>query len=203
MVNNSLITAVSKLQLILGYWYLQANWNIKTVLRASGWGGTVEQKGKACSKRFVHGKQQVCVLANGLKITTPVAEVFINTPCLDERHAIQCMEHPVYDVIIGNVLDTRHLFTPNHTISLQLNAVETRQRKINERSTLHQLSYRKKLWMNAIYPQTVRAVQKKLIITKYDLVTSDEPNDSIDTLYNDSGNNYKWSNCINLYPSKE
>lgn len=37
--------------------------------------------------------------------------------------------------------------------------------------------------MNAIYPQTVRAVKKNLIITKYDLVTSDEPNDSIDTLF--------------------
>lgn len=71
----------------------------------------------------------MCVLADGFKITTPVAEVFINTPYLDERHALQCMEHPVYDVIIGNVLDTRHLVTPNHTISLQVNAVKTRQWK--------------------------------------------------------------------------
>lgn len=58
------------------------------------------------------------VLADGFKITTPVAEVFINTPYLDERYALQCIEHPVYDVIIGNVLGTRHLVTPNHIISL-------------------------------------------------------------------------------------
>lgn len=84
----------------------------------------------------------MCVLADGFKITTPVAEVFINTPYLDERHALQCIEHPVYDVIIGNVLGTRHLVTPNLTISLQVNAVETRQWKTNEKKyfTLFKLS---------------------------------------------------------------
>lgn len=101
-----------------------------TVLRDNGCSGIVVRKTKVSDQNFINGKQQVCVLADGSKITVPVAEVFIDTPYLSGRHEVWCIENPVYDLIIGDVSDARLPDKPDH--NWQVNAVETRDRQQNE-----------------------------------------------------------------------
>ncbi|XP_061171098.1 uncharacterized protein LOC133180643 [Saccostrea echinata] len=105
------------------------NGNPVTVLRDTGCSGIVVRKSKVSEKDLVDSKQQVCVLADGSKITVPVAEVFIDTPYLCGYHKVWCMENPVYDLIIGNVPDAR--LPDKADENWQVNAVETRQQKRN------------------------------------------------------------------------
>lgn len=92
-----------------------------------GCSGIVVRKTKVSDQNFVDGKQQMCVLADGSKITVSVAEVFIDTPYLSGRHEVWCMENSVYDLIIENVSDARLPDKPD--LNWQVNAVETRQQK--------------------------------------------------------------------------
>lgn len=97
------------------------------VLRDTGCSGIVVRKTKVSDQNFVDGKQQMCVLADGSKITVSVAEVFIDTPYLSGRHEVWCKENSVYDLIIENVSDARLPDKPY--LNWQVNAVETRKQK--------------------------------------------------------------------------
>lgn len=62
-------------------------------------------------------------MADGSKITVPMAEVFIDILYLCGRHEVWCKENPVYDLIRGNVSDARLPHKPDH--NWQVDAVET------------------------------------------------------------------------------
>lgn len=129
-----------------------------TVFRDTGCSGIVLRKTKVSDQNFIDGKQQVCVLADGSKITVPVAEVFIDTPYLSGRHEIWCMENPVYDLIIGNVSDARLLDKPDH--NWQVNAVETRQQNRNKEKPYPPLKV-PSIIIDVIDPQTIKAAQEE------------------------------------------
>ncbi|XP_062610800.1 uncharacterized protein LOC134272595, partial [Saccostrea cucullata] len=108
-----------------------------TVLRDTGCSGIVIRRSKIQDEDLVQGKKQTCVLADGSKITVPIAEVSINTPFLKEQHEVWCMENPVYDLIVGNVPDAKPATQPDP--DWQVNAVETRQQKRNKSKPYTQL----------------------------------------------------------------
>ncbi|XP_078336880.1 uncharacterized protein LOC144626502, partial [Crassostrea virginica] len=101
-----------------------------TVLRDTGCSGIVIRKCTVAKGCFIVGKEQVCVLADGSKVTVPVAEVYIDSSYLKGRYEAWCMENPVYDLIVGNVPGAK---SPDEMDQKwQANAVETRQQKINK-----------------------------------------------------------------------
>ncbi|XP_062603479.1 uncharacterized protein LOC134265246 [Saccostrea cucullata] len=108
-----------------------------TVLRDTGCSGIVIRRSKIQDEDLVQGKKQTCVLADGSKITVPIAEVSINTPFLKGQYEVWCMENPVYDLIVGNVPDAKPATQPDP--DWQVNAVETRQQKRNKSKPYAQL----------------------------------------------------------------
>ena len=100
------------------------------MLRDTGCSGIVIRNCTVADGSFIVGKEQVCVLADGSKVTVPVAEVYIDSPYLKGRYEAQCMGNPVYDLIVGNVPGAK---SPDEMDQKwQANAVETRQQKINK-----------------------------------------------------------------------
>lgn len=69
-----------------------------TVLRDTGCSGIVVKMSKIQEENLIVGKkQQTCILADGSKVSVPIAEVSIDTPFLKGQYEVWCMENPVYD----------------------------------------------------------------------------------------------------------
>lgn len=56
----------------------------------TGCSGIVIRKGTVSEKSFISGKEQICILADGSKVTIPIAKVYIDTSYLKEW----CMGKP-------------------------------------------------------------------------------------------------------------
>lgn len=96
-----------------------------TVLRDTGCSGIVVKMSKIQEEDLIVGKKQTCILADGSKVSVPIAEVSIDTPFLKGQYQVWCMENPVYNLIVGNVPDGKPTDQPDP--DWQVNAVETRQ----------------------------------------------------------------------------
>ena len=101
-----------------------------TVLRDTGCNGIVARKSKVPQGNIVTDKKQTCTLADGSKVTVPVAIVSIDTPYLQGDYEVWCMENPVYDLIVGNVSEARPADKPDP--EWQVSVVETRQQRRNK-----------------------------------------------------------------------
>ena len=58
------------------------------------------------------GKEQSCVLIDGTVRTFPLAAVYINTPYYTGNVTCICMDKPVYDIIVGNIVGARDAKDP-------------------------------------------------------------------------------------------
>ena len=74
-----------------------------TVLRDTGCSGIVIRMSTVEEESFINGKKQVCVSADGLKVSIPIAGIYIDSPYLKGRHEAWCTENQVYELIVGNV----------------------------------------------------------------------------------------------------
>ena len=90
-----------------------------SVLRDSGCSGVVIRK-ELISSDSLTGEDRVCVLIDGTIRKVPVATVVINTPFYQGSVEALCMEHPVYDVILGNIPGVRGPADPNPDWSCNL-----------------------------------------------------------------------------------
>lgn len=84
------------------------------------------------------GSKQVCVLADGTTVESPVAKISIDTPYLKGEFDALCMINPVFDLIIGNVTHAREPGNPDPTWQ-EVRAVEMRQHVIDKRKPLSKL----------------------------------------------------------------
>ena len=71
------------------------------VLRDTGCTGIVVREG-LCGPDTFTGETQTCMLMDGSLITKPVVSICIDTPYLKGKVRAIAMEHPVYDVVVGN-----------------------------------------------------------------------------------------------------
>lgn len=104
-----------------------------TVLRDTGCSGIVVKRSLVDDNSLTCSKQ-VCVLADGTTVESPVAKISIDTPYLKGEFDAWCMISPVYDLIIGNVTHARDPGNPDPTWQ-EVRAVETRQQVIDKRKS--------------------------------------------------------------------
>ena len=76
----------------------------------------------------LNGKNQMCVLIDGAKISSPVATIEIDTPYLKGEVEAWCIQNPVCDLIVGNIERARLPGEPDPNWQL-VQAVETRAQK--------------------------------------------------------------------------
>ena len=74
---------------------------VKT-LRDTGCTGVVVKKQYVKPEEYT-GKNQTCMMIDGSIIQVPIAKINVDTPYLVGTVEAMCMEHPVYDLVIGNV----------------------------------------------------------------------------------------------------
>ena len=72
------------------------------VLRDTGC-STVIVNRRLGQRKQLADNEETCVLIDGTVRRTPVTVVDIDTPFLNCRRKVECMEKPLYDVIVGNV----------------------------------------------------------------------------------------------------
>ncbi|XP_065921940.1 retrovirus-related Pol polyprotein from transposon 412 [Magallana gigas] len=65
-----------------------------TVLRDTGCSGIVVKMSKIQEENLIVGKKQTCILADGSKVSVPIADVSIDTPFLKGQYEVWCMENP-------------------------------------------------------------------------------------------------------------
>ncbi|XP_065921901.1 uncharacterized protein [Magallana gigas] len=128
-----------------------------TVLRDTGCSGIVVKMSKIQEENLIVGKKQTCILADGSKVSVPIAEVSIDTPFLKGQYEVWCMENPVYDLIVGNVPDAKPADQPDQ--DWQVNAVETRQQKRDKSKPYPQLRVHDMITED-INPMTIRDAQE-------------------------------------------
>ena len=96
-----------------------------TVLRDTGCSGAVVRASLIYPEQLI-GDEQTCMLADGTKVTVPIAEIRIESPYFIGNLRAWFMENPAYDIIIGNIEGAREPNDPdNHW---QVNAFETRSK---------------------------------------------------------------------------
>ena len=83
-----------------------------SVLRDSGCSGVVVRRDLVADDSLT-GEERVCVLIDGTIRKVPLARVSIDTPFYKGSVEALCMEHPVYDIILGNVPGLRGPSDPN------------------------------------------------------------------------------------------
>jgi len=76
---------------------------IVSVLTYTGCSTMVVRRGLVNDDQLT-GKNEMCFLIDGMTGHTPVAEIEIDTPFYKDKVKAVCMENPLYDVIIGNVV---------------------------------------------------------------------------------------------------
>ncbi|XP_033736589.1 uncharacterized protein LOC117324870 [Pecten maximus] len=82
------------------------------VLRDTGCSGAVIRKSPV-SDEDVTGETQACILANGDKLTVPIAKLLVDSPYFTGSVCAWCMDNPVYDLILGNIPGVRHANDPD------------------------------------------------------------------------------------------
>ncbi|XP_062599274.1 uncharacterized protein LOC134260741 isoform X2 [Saccostrea cucullata] len=99
------------------------------VLRDTGCNGVILRRSLVHDDQLT-GDHQVCVLADGYKIETPIAKVNVDTPYFVGEVNAWCLKAPLYPLIIGNIPHARDPHDPNKDWKPSVvNAVVTRQQK--------------------------------------------------------------------------
>ncbi|XP_062596739.1 uncharacterized protein LOC134258215 isoform X2 [Saccostrea cucullata] len=99
------------------------------VLRDTGCNGVIVRRSLVHDDQLT-GDHQVCVLADGSKIETPIAKVNVDTPYFVGEVNAWCLHAPLYPLIIGNIPHARDPHDPNKDWKPSaVNAVVTRQQK--------------------------------------------------------------------------
>jgi len=80
------------------------NDNTVSVLRDTRYLTVVVRQGLVNDDQLT-GKNEMCFLIDGMIRHTPVAEIEIDTPFYKGRVKAVCLENPLYDVIVGNVVE--------------------------------------------------------------------------------------------------
>ncbi|XP_062607411.1 uncharacterized protein LOC134269206 [Saccostrea cucullata] len=110
------------------------------VLRDTGCNGVIVRRSLVHDDQLT-GDHQVCVLADGSKIETPVAKVNVDTPYFVGEVNAWCLKAPLYPLIIGNIPHARDPHDPNKDWKPSVvNAVVTRQQKRMEGKKIKPLS---------------------------------------------------------------
>ena len=107
-----------------------------SVLRDTGCSGVVVKKSLVTASQYT-GKEQTCILADGSKISVPLARLFVDTPYFTGEVDAWCMERPMYELIIGNIKDAREPNNPDENWGV--GAVQTRQQVRNAQTLYPQL----------------------------------------------------------------
>ncbi|XP_041375943.1 uncharacterized protein LOC121388603 [Gigantopelta aegis] len=100
---------------------------VVSVLRDTGCNGVVVRRCYIPDEQLT-GEVQICMLADGSKVEAPIAKVQIDTPYYTGEVKAWCLEHPLYDLILGNIKNVREPNHPNPDWKL-IQAVQTRQQK--------------------------------------------------------------------------
>ncbi|XP_062584037.1 uncharacterized protein LOC134245806 isoform X2 [Saccostrea cucullata] len=110
------------------------------VLRDTGCNGVIVRRSLVHDDQLT-GDHQVCVLADGSKIETPIAKVNVDTPYFVGEVNAWCLHAPLYPLIIGNIPHARDPHDPNKDWKPSaVNAVVTRQQKRMEGKKIKPLS---------------------------------------------------------------
>jgi len=109
--------------------------SIVTVLRDISCSGVVIRK-SLVDPNLMTDEMQTCT--DGTVITVPTVEVVIDTPFYQGRTKAWCMESPVYDLILGNIVGVRAPDNPDRLWSEhnEVAAVQTRAQKRKSESPL-------------------------------------------------------------------
>ena len=83
-----------------------------SVLRDTGCSSAVVRS-ELVSKEQLTGKTQRCILIDGTKREFPLAVVHVDTPFFTGKVEALCMDNPVYDLIIGNLVGAREPKDPD------------------------------------------------------------------------------------------
>lgn len=100
------------------------------VLRDTGCSGIVVRQANVAKDKLT-GETQSLVMADGSRITAPVAVISIDTPYLTGKFTAWCLENPIYDLIVGNVEGARGPDDPDPSWT-GISAVETRQQVLQK-----------------------------------------------------------------------
>jgi hypothetical protein len=115
------------------------------VLRDSGCSSVVVRR-DLVSSECLTGETQKCILIDGTVRRFPIASIFVDTPYYTGEVKALCTEHPIYDLILGNIKGVRgpgdadqywvkHSYSDEvsvYDIDVHLNAVQTRAQKAKE-----------------------------------------------------------------------
>lgn len=97
--------------------------NAVIVLRDTGCSGIVVRWSKVRDESLT-GSSQSCIVAACTTVRSHVAKINIDTPYFQGTVEAWCMESPVYDLIVGNISNTRQPGNPDQQWN-QVTAVET------------------------------------------------------------------------------
>ncbi len=81
-------------------------------LRDTGCSGIVVRRDLVKSEQMLDNVQS-CILLDGSILKVPMAKVSIDTPYLTGSVIAMCMEHPIYDLVVGNVPGARQPEDPD------------------------------------------------------------------------------------------
>lgn len=127
-----------------------------TILRDTGCSGIVVKR-SLVDDNSLTGSKQVCVLADGTTVESPVAKIIIDTPYLKGEFDAWCMVSPVYDLIIGNITDAREPGNPDPTWQ-EVWAVEIRQHVIDNSKPYSKLKV-KDIMTEELSPDDIKKAQ--------------------------------------------
>ena len=131
-----------------------------TVLRDTG--VVVVRKGLVDKCQYT-GLEQTCMLSDGSKIKVPQAKLYVDTPYFIGEVEVWCMEHPMCDLIIGNIKGAREPNSPDS--NLEISAVQTRQQVRNSQRPYQQLKVPEAV--KEISPDDIRRDQRQdMTLTK-------------------------------------
>ncbi len=84
------------------------------------------------------GEEQTCIFLNGTSVQAPVAMIQIDTPYLKGSVKALCLEHPAYDLVIGDVPNARCKCDPDVNWGNEecVNVVTRSQKKVKALSPL-------------------------------------------------------------------
>ncbi|XP_033726451.1 uncharacterized protein LOC117316074 [Pecten maximus] len=113
------------------------------VLRDTGCSGVIIRN-SFVQETDLTGEIQICILANGQRISVPVANVVVQTPYYSGTVRAWCMQSPVYDIILGNIEGVRPADNPDpgwNSDVKSASAVQTRAQKERENRPYRSLKY--------------------------------------------------------------
>lgn len=97
------------------------------------------------------------MLADGSRIKVPQAKLYVDTPYFIDELEAGCMEHPMYDIIIGNIKGAREPNSPDS--NWEISAVQTRQQVRHSQRPYQQLKVPEAV--KEVNPDDIRRKQRQ------------------------------------------